>query len=81
MPLFNVTVHSTTPKQTHEALTVAGIETRGPSYSKYMEAEGSAVVTPDMKAQVQAETAEAAVERVREVVGADCAVGPADPLD
>ena len=74
-------VTDTTPEETRDALNRADIPTRGPiPTGRPGGPPPPESIANRVIAYLHAETEEAAATRVREVVGEDCAVGPAEPV-
>jgi len=72
MRAFNVTVVSDTPELTKDALERAGIETLAILSFVPGSLDDGMSVEPRMTAVLEASSEEAAISRVREVVGDDC---------
>ncbi len=51
----------------------------GPGWTRYQDAPGAVQELPNLYIQVEAD--DTAQTRVREIVGPDCEVGPAEPVD
>jgi hypothetical protein len=75
MPTFKVAVTSSdNPQEAREALDRAGIPTIGPAFAHHVGSPEGGKFGPRMAAVFEADTEDAAVARVREVVGAECQV-------
>ncbi len=80
MPLFKVLVVSETPEETSRALDAAGIPKIGPAFAGFVSSPESWSVSPKMTPIFDAESANAAETRIREIVGSECDVGIAEPF-
>jgi hypothetical protein len=80
MPRFKVPVVSETPAETSRALDAAGIPKVGPTFTRFTSSDGDWRIGPRMTPVFDAENADAAEARVREVVGSECEVGKAEPF-
>lgn len=78
MARFNVPVTCEAPEQAAKALDGARIPRFGPGEIKYTDTPDPPLVVPSMFARIDADDATAAEVRVREIVGDDCQVGPAE---
>jgi hypothetical protein len=80
MPRFKVTVTSGSAVEVGQALHGSGIPTIGPAMAGFTSAPGSWTVGDHLTAVLEAENADAAVQRVEEVIGSDGeVVGGAEP--
>jgi hypothetical protein len=77
VPKFSVRVESDAPWDTRKALDGAGIPSIGPASAGFTESPESWITSNDVTAVVEADSPEAAVARVREVIGGEVQVGPA----
>ncbi len=77
VPRFSITISSTTPIETRDALTAAGLAVFGPAVAGFV---GSGARTDlDVRALVDADTAANAEQEVRNIVGPEPEIGPAEP--
>jgi hypothetical protein len=79
MPRFKVPVVGDELEQAQRALRAANISTLGSSSSFVASGEGASTGYR-MTAMLEADSEEAAVQRVREAVGDGYEVGPAEPM-
>ena len=79
MPKFSVRVETDTPLDTKQVIEDSGIPTIGPASAGFTESPESSIRGNRITAVVEADGPEAAVTQVRQAVGSDAEVGPAEP--
>jgi len=80
MSRFSVPVTTKAPEETCKALDAAGVPKVGPTFSRYTASNDGWRIGPRVTPVIEAENAEAAEARIRDIVGGECEIGPVRPF-